>query len=383
MLISTETELRWTNRIKTHYVNKGYIFTKTNDFFIVKVEDLTNGSHGLVRVKCDCPNCKNPYLNPIIWKDYIRDVKEDGKYYCKKCALKLYGGENSRRTKLKDSISFAQWGIDNICSDFLEKYWDWEMNKNINPWEISYGYTKHKVWIKCQDTDYHGSYDLLCSGFVSGKRCSYCNGKKVHLLDSLGSIYPQVFQVWSEKNQKSPYEYSYGSGQKVWWKCPDGKHNDFPRNINGATRLDFRCPECQHSKGEKRIAKYLLENSFINISQDDYNRLSKNKKFNNTYFIQQKTFDGLLGVFNGNLLYDFYIPNYNLLIEYQGEFHDNNGGDGTKYMKQKFPKLQEHDKRKRDYAQTNNINLLEIWYWDFDNIETILTNHLIELKEAS
>jgi hypothetical protein len=45
-------------------------------------------------------------------------------------------------------------------------------------------------------------------------------------------------------------------------------------------------------------------------------------------------------------------------------------------MKQNLKRQQEHDKRKKEYAQQNNINLLEIWYWDFDNIEQILNNEL-------
>ena len=36
----------------------------------------------------------------------------------------------------------------------------------------------------------------------------------------------------------------------------------------------------------------------------------------------------------------------------------------------------EHDKRKRNYAKDNNIKLLEIWYWDFNNIENILIKEL-------
>lgn len=32
--------------------------------------------------------------------------------------------------------SFAQWGIDNIDNDFLNKYWDYEKNININPWKF-------------------------------------------------------------------------------------------------------------------------------------------------------------------------------------------------------------------------------------------------------
>lgn len=385
MLLSKESELKWTNRIKTYYTNKGYPFTKINDIFNVKVEDLTKGSHALVNVKCDCQNCKNPYLN-IIWKDYIRDVKEDGKYYCQKCAIKLFGGENSRKTKLINSISFAQWGIDNLGKDFLEKYWDWEKN-TVDPWEISYGYTVNKVWIKCQEKDYHESYDISCSHFVNGKRCSYCGNKKVHPLDSVGKLLEDngLLHLWSDKNKKSPYEYSYGSGQSVYWKCPEGLHTDYKRDIHCSTARNFRCPECQYSKGEERISKYLINKGFMKISQEDFEQLVDKDKYNKDYFIPQMKFDGLVGIKGGLLSYDFYLPKYINCIEYQGEFHDNDGGNGTKYMKSKFPKQLEHDRRKREYAQNNNIKLLEIWYYDFDKIEEILDSYLINLtnqKEA-
>lgn len=31
---------------------------------------------------------------------------------------------------------------------------------------------------------------------------------------------------------------------------------------------------------------------------------------------------------------------------------------------------------KRQYAKAHNIKLLEIWYWDFDNIEEILNKNI-------
>ncbi len=384
MLLSKEAELRWTNRIKTYYINKGYIFTNINDLFKVKVEDLNNGSHALVKVKCDGKDCENPYLKLMTWRNYLKCVRDDGKYYCRKCAIRIFGLENTRITKLKKGKSFAQWGIDNLGSDFLDKYWDQEKNI-VDPWQISYGYTLNKVWIKCQEKDYHGSYEISCSHFTNGKRCSYCVNKKVHRLDSLGVIYPESLKFWSNKNKKSPFDYSYGSGKLVYWKCPENKHKDYQRSINNATKCNFRCPECQYSKGEDKISDIFNNNGFINISQIDYDKLDYFSKINNLYYIPQKEFEGLVGIKGGNLSYDFYIPHYkyNLLIEYQGEFHDNNGGNGTKYMKSKFQKQQEHDKRKREYAQKHNINLLEIWYWDYDNIEQILDNYLSDLKEAS
>lgn len=72
---------------------------------------------------------------------------------------------------------------------------------------------------------------------------------------------------------------------------------------------------------------------------------------------------------------DFYLPNLNLLIEYQGEQHEHPvdifGGEAQ------FIVQHEHDRRKRDYARTHNIDLLEIWYYDLQNIADILNRTIL------
>jgi hypothetical protein len=70
------------------------------------------------------------------------------------------------------------------------------------------------------------------------------------------------------------------------------------------------CLLCSESKGEKRIREWLEENKF--------------------QFTSQKEFVGLFGTGGGNLSYDFYLQKLNILIEYQGEFHD-----GTAYQQNK------------------------------------------------
>lgn len=49
---------------------------------------------------------------------------------------------------------------------------------------------------------------------------------------------------------------------------------------------------------------------------------------------------------------------------------------GFHKSKKDFEKQLEHDKRKKEYALLNGYNFLEIWYWDFDNIEEILLSSL-------
>lgn len=130
--------------------------------------------------------------------------------------------------------------------------------------------------------------------------------------------------------------------KNTFWKSP---HNFFAGQ---------RCPHCIiPTKGEQRIIDFL--------------------KLHNQKFIFQYGYVDLIGTNGGELSYDFYLTDYNLLIEYQGQFHD---GTALKKFPDRYEKQKEHDKRKREYAESHNIKLLEIWYWDFDNIESILTNEL-------
>jgi hypothetical protein len=44
---------------------------------------------------------------------------------------------------------------------------------------------------------------------------------------------------------------------------------------------------------------------------------------------------------------------------------------------ERLKKQQEHDRRKDKYCLDNNIKLIRIPFWDFDNLDTILNNILI------
>lgn len=114
------------------------------------------------------------------------------------------------------------------------------------------------------------------------------------------------------------------------------------------------CPRCSSSKGEIKIENFLYHNNICYETQKKYNTL--------------------FGIGGRHLRYDFYLPDYNLLIEYQGEFHD---GIDNDFVKKNIDRTTEHDKRKKEYAENNNINFLEIWYWDYKNIEDILESRLL------
>jgi len=261
----------------------------------------------------------------ISGSDFIRGNRCS---YCK--------GQNSVHPK----DSFGQFLIDSFGVTALELYWDYDKN-TIDPFKYT-KYTNRKVWIKCQEKDYHGSYDILCGEFISGGRCGYCNSRvKVHKYDSLGYLYPQTIEIWSDKNNKSPYEYTPGSSTKVWWKCKECKHEDYPQIIYSAKNCNFGCPECVREKVESRMATTLKQV----FKHEDHDTKWE-------YDIGFRTDK------NGVSKYDIYVPRLNLLIECQSEYHDD-----EIHMAR--------DKLKKQFAIDNKYNYIDLDHRDYSPLEAI------------
>lgn len=438
-LISETTIIKWGKNNRKWYESKGYIFTKYGDEFEVKIENLTCNSNALVEVKCDCEECKNPYLKPMKLHNFKKCVKEDGKYYCKKCSQKLFGVEKTRKTKLKNGTSFeqwcidnnrldildrwdyelnnckpneisygtnkkyyficprklheselkciawvtsrnkgmecnkcnsfAQWGIDNLGENFLEKYWDYEKNININPWIITKKSNAPKVWIKCQEKDYHDSYDISCANFTFGWRCPYCQNKhgKIHPLDSLGKLLEDkgLLHLWSDKNIKSPYEYAPYGKQDVWWKCPDGIHEDFLRNSYKCNISQFHCVECTQEMNES----FLQEKVRIYLEDLNYTIFHESKC--SLRCINPKTkmllpYDNEIKINNNYLLIEVMgLQHYEICGWHKHKAKNNNTTPEYELHKRKL-----YDRYKRIFAKKQGYFYLEIPYWTDDSEET-------------
>lgn len=282
-----------------------------------------------------------------------------------------YGGE----LNCTACNSIGQYLIDTYGEDALNKYWDYEKNNELglDPFQI----TKNnhiKVWIFCHEKSYHGSYDIQCANFYKGDRCGYCKGTKVHYLDSLGYLYPQVIPIWSEKNEKSPYEYMPNSGQYIWWKCLDGKHQDYKRSINNSNVKKFRCPECVQEMDESVIQNkarlYLEFLKYDVLHEYDCTIVPINPRTK-----YQLPFDNEIKLISGERL----ICEVNGIQHYQ-ELPKNhpwlNGLTSKEYLH--YQKLK--DRYKRFIAYKNGYEYLEIPYWVFDDKESykVLINNKIK-----
>lgn len=368
--------------------NNKYFCDKCRMMFSKEKEIKTKFKNGnATSLKQWCVDNNNQDI-PNRWDYELNNCKPDEiayathkKYYLK-CPLGIHKSELQnihgfttgwqKSLDCKACNSFAQWGIDNLGEDFLEKYWDYEKN-TLDPWKIT-NINARKIYIKCQEKDYHGSYETVCSAFLGGGRCPYCINHKIHILDSLGTIYPNTLNIWGNKNKKSAFDYAPMSNKEIWWKCEKELHKEYKRGIAASNVLKFRCPKCQNPSGEIEVDRILTKYNWIGVKQKTYNNLNSIEKENKCY-IHHKTFEGLIGLGGGSLSYDFYLPIKQTLIEFQGQQHEKYCKAFHK-SKKDFEKQQEHDKRKKEYALNNNIKLLEIWYWDFDRIEEILVKEL-------
>ena len=132
----------------------------------------------------------------------------------------------------------------------------------------------------------------------------------------------------------------------------DKKHKISP-SYDSFIGKDCLCYECKGlSKGEVKIQNFLLDNDI---------------KFEPHY-------RGFELLYKKHLEFDIYIPKLNIVIEFDGIQHfepqEHFGG------LESFKDLKIKDNLKDEFCQRNNIKLIRIPYWDYDNIEEILIKEL-------
>lgn len=121
------------------------------------------------------------------------------------------------------------------------------------------------------------------------------------------------------------------------------------------------CPVCCSSKGELEVSKIL---DIMNIK-----------------YIREYKFEECINkVTNRKLPFDFFIPEFNMIIEYHGQQHYEcvrfSKSMDENQLKQKLQTRKKLDKLKVNFCMDNKIKFLEISYKNFNNIEDILKKEL-------
>lgn len=174
--------------------------------------------------------------------------------------------------------------------------------------------------------------------------CGYCEGTKQSkdtdiFLKELHEKHGNKFTLLTEYvNVKIPVKIKCN-------KC------GFIRDIKPAALLrSGYCPKCdkKDSIGEKKIAKFLEQNNIKYISQ--------------MYFSNWNI---------GIHYFDFYIPQYNLILEYHGIQHY----EYNTYFHKNFEEFQYRQKKdieKKETALKNGFNYISIKYTLLNNLDSIL-----------
>jgi hypothetical protein len=202
-----------------------------------------------------------------------------------------------------------------------------------------------KVKIICKK---HGIFEMKPNHHLLGQNCNKCSIENSLLTTA-------QFIEKAQKLHGNIYDYSLvdykHNNKKIKIICRE--HGIFEQkpysHLNGRG-----CSKCKiKSKGELFIADWLNQN-VIN-------------------FEVQKSFVDCKNMLP--LRYDFYLPNQNLLIEYDGEPHFKE----VAYLGGKvgFELRQTNDKIKSEYAINNNLNLLRIAYTERRNLSEILKNNIV------
>ena len=241
---------------------------------------------------------------------------------CKEC------GKESRKRKLsKNTEAFIE--------EAKQIFPDYDYSK------VNYVNNQTRIIVGCPK---HGYFPTTPNRVLSGEGCGKCGR------ESSGRKLSSNTEEFIKKAKQIRPEYDYSkvnyvsADTEIIVGCP--KHGYFPTKPNRIL-CGKGCPTCSESKGERVVRTWLEEH---NINYKYQHRFADLKKYP----------------------YDFYLPDFNLLIEYNGIQHY----EEVPYYHRNpssFDGQLTRDRIKKEYAEKNGIKLLVIPYWEFKNIDKILS----------
>jgi len=189
---------------------------------------------------------------------------------------------------------------------------------------------------------------------LSGCGCKKCSNEKTHN-NQRKSLEEFICQAKIIHNNKYLYDQVVYKNTRDKIKIFCKIHNSFflqspSKHLSG----QHGCKLCSNreSNGEKKIRLWLENNSI--------------------FYEQEKSFSTCRRNNSSIMRFDFYLPDYNLLIEYDGKQHYKQGDIWNKNKYSEFEKIKLRDEFKNKWAKDNGYNLLRIPYFKFKDIDSIL-----------
>lgn len=205
--------------------------------------------------------------------------------------------------------------------------------------------------IMCKD---HGPFQRTMSDHIYRKvGCPLCGNEKT---GDARRFDRDTFISKSKQIFGNVYDYSLVEYKNMHTKVIIGCNEHGTWTVRPKDHLydHSGCPSCSDKESfpEKRIAAWL--------------------KRSGVTFLKQYKFPDCRNI--NLLIFDFFVPSNNILIEYDGQQHFKPPGFVPEHIRhQVFKTTQMCDVIKTEYATEKGIRLLRIPYTEEDNIEQILT----------
>lgn len=283
----------------------------TNEIFIKKAKEKHGDKFDYTSVKYINQNEKIKIICPI-HGEFLMEPRNHlrSKSGCDKCKPNIKKNNNEF--------------IDKVKIIHNNKY-DYSKTEYVNKYS--------KIKIICP---IHGEFFTEARYHLSGYGCQKCGWGKIgdSKRDSINTFIDKAKKIHGDKYDYSLVDY-INQRVKIKIICPI--HGEFEQQPNKHLR-GCGCKKCSESKGERIIRQYLENNNIKYLPQHKFN----NCKYKN------------------ELPFDFYLPDYNICIEYNGAQHYKPvkywGGINT------LNKIKIRDKIKKKYCLYNNIKLITIRY---------------------
>lgn len=311
-----------------------------------------------------CPKCKSDKIHNSLFKGHERYVKEVERINPNVVVLEKYIGstipilhkclKHNIKWKITPSSVLNGAGCEKchaekIANALQKKHFQYVDELSIaNPViEVIGTYINSSTPVKHRCLIHDITWEITPISALRGSGCPMCLKEKISNC-KLKTHEQYVDELKTRNSSVIAIEKYIGANKPMLHKCMVcGKEwNAFPNNV----LKGFGCPDCNTSKGEKAVRLWLEKNHIK--------------------FEQQKRFPDCCD--KRPLPFDFYLPDYNSVIEYNGLQHyeakDYFGGETALIYTQK------HDRIKEEYCIKNNIGFLCVPY--NKNIDTELNNFL-------
>ncbi len=232
--------------------------------------------------------------------------------------------------------------------EFIEKAKELHQDENGIPKydysKVDYKNSRTKISVVCPK---HGPFDVIANKHLQGSGCEKCAREKHSQKMSKDNDWfiENAGQIHQDKDGNPKYDYSQTDFENTRGKVKIICTIHGPFEMRASAHLMGQgCPICKESSGEKLVNNILVKNKVKFLRQHTFVDCT-NKK---------------IGKGCRKLPFDFYIPNFNTCIEYDGRQHFEanvfyKGEEGLK-------KQQITDKLKNQYCKKNGIKLIRIPY---------------------